>query len=237
MNFETVLALPVAFVVLSAILSWCFGAFREWEARKPKALSVPEDPIVAEALRLAREEVEELDWRFGTGEKPEHIIRKERAAESTRKAVEYEKTRQALAAAAEKRMLEAADEAATDLAKLQAELDAESERDLKVRKEIRVVGTPNARQFGTGDEYAIDIAETEEHYVVRNGLGQVVYEYPVRQKAPPIPSKGKRERYERCPICDGWMHDAIKHGCYPPRPRKGPNSKGFGTGTRSGGPG
>lgn len=72
-------------VIASGSVGIMVGLISAYVRAVARADDVPKreiDPYESEARRLARQEIEELDWRLGTGPKPEHLIRADYAKAS-----------------------------------------------------------------------------------------------------------------------------------------------------------
>lgn len=217
--------------LLSAPLIWYLRTFP-----RTKELPAPVDPIEAEALRLARQEIEEFDWRLGTGEKPEHLVEAERKAARIEREKAYEESRKRLWEAAEKHALDQADKAAADLLKLQSERDVEDRiiRALQVPNEtlsvplliegkpknvrkVRVTKAPEARSYNSREEFEADVQMPEyeiELVVPPSNRAHAGAEHYVQNARGEVVMA-----YTEPCVCPECMR---AKGLYPPRPRKAP---------------
>lgn len=171
------------------IILWCLGvAF--WcllfvagfiAIRKQHSTVVVLDPIETEALRLAREEIEELEWRMGTGEKPQHIIRAERREESIRKEREIAVRELDRIAQVNQWSREEADKAAAELEAYYEERYGD-QPETTTSETVKEIYEMIRAEKQIQDSYSMAPLllrgpEEPERIVAKNALGEVVYDY------------------------------------------------------------
>lgn len=213
---------------------------------RPKALPMPDDPVAKEAWRLAKEEVDELDWMMGTGDKPEHVVRRETAEASRKREEQRQEAMKRLREAEEEWARRQADKAAGDLEEYQRQVlqipektDSELVKQLydavtKTRtdrnslipiilrgpsEQIKLLKPPKAHYMLHGDPIA------PPDYAVE-GVDYVIEEYKAKNGLGDTVMHVREVK----PIGEfaGTQEFMVTHPPYPARARKG---------TRSGGPG